>query len=238
MKTVLITGGTRGVGRAVAERFAKEGYRVAFVYRRSEKEAEELSRSLGAVAIRADLSDREQTLSAAEKAEEALGHIDVLVNNAAVSSFSLLQDLSPEEWDRTLAVNLTAPFLLSKALLPGMIRRGYGRIVNISSMWGIVGASCEVHYSAAKAGLIGMTKALAKEVGPSGVTVNAVAPGVIATDMNAALSEEALAALKEETPLGRIGTPEEVASAVFFLAGEQASFITGEILNLSGGYIV
>lgn len=238
MKTVLITGGTRGVGRAVAERFAKEGYRVAFVYRRSEKEAEELSRSLGAVAIRADLSDREQTLSAAEKAEEALGHIDVLVNNAAVSSFSLLQDLSPEEWDRTLAVNLTAPFLLSKALLPGMIRRGYGRIVNISSMWGIVGASCEVHYSAAKAGLIGMTKALAKEVGPSGVTVNAVAPGVIATDMNAALSEEALAALREETPLGRIGRPEEVASAVFFLAGEQASFITGEILNLSGGYIV
>jgi len=148
-----------------------------------------------------------------------------------------MKNKQTEEWERFLRVNLTAPFIYSRAVLPSMIRRRKGRIVNISSMWGLVGASCEVHYSAAKAGLIGFTKALAKEVGPSGITVNAIAPGVIETDMNRSLSKEDLIALKDETPLSRLGRPEEIARAALFLCSEGAGFITGEIMNISGGFI-
>ena len=237
MKTVLVTGGTRGIGRAIVERFAEAGYAVAFTYKNSGEEAARIAAATGAVAIRADSGKPEEISFAAAEAERLLGRVDVLVNNAAVSSFSLFTDISDELWAETLAVDLTAPFLYTRALIGGMIRRGYGRVIQISSMWGLVGASCEVHYSTAKAGLIGMTKALAKEVGPSGVTVNAVAPGVIATDMNAALSAQDLAALAEETPVGRIGAPEEVAAAVLFLASDEAAFITGEVLNLSGGFV-
>lgn len=238
MKSVLVTGGTRGIGRAITEKFCRAGYAVAFTYKTGKEAADALEKNLGALAIRADSEVEAEILAAVKKCEDAFGRLDILVNNAAISSFSLLTDLSTEEWNRTLAVDLTAPFLYSRAALPGMIRRGQGRIINVTSMWGIVGASCEVHYSAAKAGLIGMTKALAKEVGPSGITVNAVAPGVIETDMNRALDRETKAALADETPLCRIGRPEEVANAVFFLAGEDASFITGEVMNLSGGFIV
>ena len=237
MRSVLITGGSRGIGRAMVELFAAEGWQVAFTYLRSESEAKALAEKTGALAIRADAESESEILASVAEAEAAFGGIDCLINNAAISGFSLLTDVSTEEWNRFLRINLTAPFLYARAVLPAMIRKHEGRILNISSMWGLVGASCEVHYSATKAGLIGFTKALAKEVGPSGITVNAIAPGVIETDMNRALSEEDLSALKEETPVGRLGSPMEVARAALFLCSEEAGFITGEILNMSGGFI-
>ena len=237
MQSVLITGGSRGIGRAMVELFSSEGYRVAFTYLSSVEEAKVLAAKTGALAIRADAEREDEILAAVATAEEALGGIDCLINNAAIAGFSLVTDITTAEWERFLRVNLTAPFIFSRAVLPSMIRKQKGRIVNISSMWGLVGASCEVHYSATKAGLIGFTKALAKEVGPSGITVNAIAPGVIETDMNRALSEDDLAALREETPVSRLGRPEEVARAALFLCSEGASFITGEIMNISGGFI-
>lgn len=238
MKTVLITGGSRGIGRAMVELFSQQGYKVAFTYKNSEMLAKILAETTGAIAIRADSANEDEVISAVRIASERLGGIDCLVNNAAISSFSLFTDITLEVWNKTLAVNLTGAFLYSREVAREMIRRKSGRIINISSMWGVVGSSCEAHYSATKAGLIGLTKALAKELGPSGITVNAIAPGVIDTDMNAALSDEDIAALKEETPLMRIGKCEEVAKAALFLASEDASFITGEIMNLSGGYIM
>jgi 3-oxoacyl-[acyl-carrier protein] reductase len=237
MRNVFITGGSRGIGRAMVELFSAEGWRVAFTYLRSEAEAKALAEKTGALAIRADAESESEILASVAEAEKAFGGIDCLINNAAISGFSLLTGITTEEWDRFLRINLTAPFIYSRAVLPSMIRKQKGRILNISSMWGLVGASCEVHYSAAKAGLIGFTKALAKEVGPSGITVNAIAPGVIETDMNRALSKEDLSALKEETPVGRLGSPMEVARAALFLCSEDAGFITGEILNLSGGFV-
>ena len=238
MKTAFVTGGSRGIGREIVRALSKEGYSVAFTYKTSRTEAEALAAECGAIAVRADSANRTEIAEAARLAEERLGGIEVLVNNAAVSSFSLVTDLSDEEWDRTLAVNLTAPFLYSRAFIPGMVSRKSGRIINISSIWGIAGSSCEAHYSATKAGLIGLTKALAKELGPSGITVNAIAPGVINTDMNSSLDAESMAALREETPLMRIGEPSEIARAVLFLVGEGGSFITGEVLNISGGFVI
>lgn len=238
MKNVLITGGSRGIGRAMVELFSERGYKVAFTYKSSEEAARLLSQKTGALAIRADSEIAEEIRSAVSLAEASLGRIDILVNNAAYSSFSLLQDLSESEWNKTFAVSVTAAFLYSKAVIPGMVREKWGRIINVSSMWGLVGASCEVHYSAAKAALIGFTKALAKELGPSGITVNAVAPGLINTDMNAHLGEEALVEIAEETPVCRIGEPREVAEAVLFLSGEGAAFITGDVMNISGGFVV
>jgi 3-oxoacyl-[acyl-carrier protein] reductase len=238
MKTVLISGGSRGIGRELVRAFSSAGYNVAFTYRSSAQEAEQLASDTGALAILADNASEEDVTRAVETALNAYGRIDCLVNNAAISSFSLFTDITFEDWNNMLAVNLTGAFLYSKAVIPDMLKRKQGRIINISSMWGLVGSSCEVHYSAAKAGLIGMTKALAKELGPSGITVNAVAPGVIRTDMNAALSDEDKAVLIDETPLMRMGEPSDVADAVLFLAGEGASFITGEVLNVSGGYVI
>lgn len=238
MKTVLITGGSRGIGRAMVELFSKEGYSVAFTYKNSENEAKSLAEVTGALAIRADSASEEDVLRAVKLAEEHLGGIGCLINNAGVSSFSLFTDLTFEDWNRCISVNLNGPFLYSKAVIPGMVHRKSGSIINISSMWGIVGSSCEVHYSTTKAALIGMTKALAKELGPSGIRVNAIAPGVIATDMNRALGEEDLAALKDETPLMKIGAPMDVAKAALFLAGDGADFITGDVMNISGGYVM
>jgi 3-oxoacyl-[acyl-carrier protein] reductase len=237
MKTVLITGGSRGIGACMVELFASRGYRVAFTYKSSVGAAEELSKRCGALAVRADSSSEKDVEYAVKTVEEKLGNIEILINNAAVSSFSLFTDITLEEWNRMFAVNVTGYFLYSRATLPSMIRNKCGRIINVSSMWGIVGSSCEVHYSATKAAIIGMTKALAKEVGPSGITVNCIAPGVIDTEMNKQLSDEDLDALKEETPLMRIGTPTDVASCALFLAGDEASFITGEVLNVNGGFI-
>lgn len=236
-KCVLIVGGSRGIGSNTVRVFAREGWRVAFTYKNSEEEALKLAQECGALAIKADSAKEEDINRAVECCASNFGGIDCLVNNAAISSFSLLTDVSLEEWRRIMATDLDAPFLYSKAVLPYMISKKSGRIVNVSSMWGLVGASCEVAYSTAKAGLIGFTKALAKEVGPSGITVNAVAPGVIDTDMNSHLLESDLDALADETPLCRIGSPQEVAEAIFFLASDKASFITGEVLNISGGFI-
>lgn len=238
MKTVLITGGSRGIGKAMVELFSKNEYAVAFTYKNSEYEAKSLAEATGVLAIYADSASEGDVLSAVKIAEEQLGHIDVLINNAGVSSFSLFTDLTLDAWNSHLAVNLTGAFLYSKAVIPGMVSRKCGRIINITSMWGLVGSSCEVHYSTAKAGLIGMTKALAKELGPSGITVNAIAPGLIDTDMNKSLSAEDIDLLAEETPLMRVGLASDVANAALFLAGDSASFITGDVMNLSGGYIM
>ena len=238
MKVALITGGSRGIGRAMVELFTDAGYLVAFTYKSSHIDAERLAARTGALAIAADSADPEAVARAVNTAEGRLGPINVLINNAAVSSFSLFTDLTIDDWRASFATNVDGAFLYSKLVLPSMIRNRSGRIINISSMWGQVGSSCEVHYSATKAALIGMTKALAKEVGPSGITVNCIAPGVIDTDMNAALSEDDMSALKEETPLMRIGTPREVASAALFLAGDDAAFITGAVINVNGGLVV
>ena len=238
MKTVLITGGSRGIGRETVRIFSKNGYNVAFTYRSSRNEAECLAKETGALAIMADSSNEADVISAVSKTIDAYGKIDCLVNNAAISSFSLFTDITLDEWNNMIGVNLTGAFLYSKYVIPDMLKRKTGRIINISSMWGLVGSSCEVHYSTAKAGLIGMTKALAKELGPSGITVNAIAPGVINTDMNSALTDEDREALINDTPLMRIGEPTDIAEAILFLAGEKASFITGEVLNISGGYVI
>lgn len=238
MRTVLITGGSRGIGRAMVEAFSSEGYKVAFTYKKSEKEAKCLAESTGALAIRADSGVEAEVLSAVDTARAFLGEIDCLINNAGISSFSLFTDLTLADWENCLRVNLTGAFLYSKAVIPPMVSRKNGTIINISSMWGLVGSSCEVHYSTAKAALIGMTKALAKELGPSGIRVNAIAPGVIATDMNMTLSEEAITELTEETPLMKIGAPEDVANAALFLASDKAGFITGEVMNISGGFVI
>ena len=238
MKTVLITGGSRGIGRAMVELFSKSGYLVAFTYKNAENQAKSLAEATGAFAIKADSAIEAEVISAVKAAENRLGHIDCLINNAGASSFSLFTDLTLDDWNECLAVNLTGAFLYSKAVIPTMVSRKQGRIINISSMWGIVGSSCEVHYSTAKAGLIGMTKALAKELGPSGITVNAIAPGVIETEMNNALSDEDKSALCDETPLMRMGEAREIAQAALFLAGDGAYFITGDVMNVSGGFIM
>ena len=218
--------------------FSQQRYRVAFTYKSSKDAADLLSSETGALAIMADSANESDIRSAVSVAALVLGGIDILINNAGISSFSLLQDLSLDEWNECISVNLTSAFLYSKEVIPHMLRSHCGRIINITSMWGLVGASCEVHYSAAKAGLIGFTKALAKELGPSGITVNAIAPGVIDTEMNAHLSAEDLTELSDETPMGRIGKADEIAKAALYLASEDASFITGEVLNISGGLVI
>lgn len=238
MRTVLITGGSRGIGAAMVRLFTERGYRVAFTYNKSREAASLLSEQTGALAIRADSASESEIMNAVKKVEEKLGNIEILINNAAVSSFSLITDVSSEDWRRMFLINVDAAFLYSKYTLPSMIRNRFGRIINVSSMWGIVGSSCEVCYSTTKAALIGFTKALAKEVGPSQITVNAIAPGLIDTDMNASLSEEDKAAVADETPLMRIGAPDEIAEAAFFLASDRAGFITGDVMNVSGGFVV
>ena len=238
MKTVLITGGSRGIGSEMVRLFSKNGYNVAFTYKNSRESAEALSSMTGALAVYADNSSESDIKEAVNRVRSAYGRIDVLINNAAVSSFSLFTDITLDEWRRMFSVNVDGAFLYTREVLSDMIRHHYGRIINISSVWGIEGASCEVHYSASKAALIGLTKALAKELGPSGITVNCIAPGVIDTEMNSHLSDEDMASLVDETPLMRIGAPLDVANAALFLAGDGASFITGNIMNVSGGFTI
>ena len=239
-KTVLITGGSRGIGAACVEAFAAAGCRVVFSYLHSQEQAAALcARWEGrALAVQADVADRDQVTALFRQAEQAFGPVEVLVNNAGIAQQKLFTDITPAEWRRMLAVHLDGPFYCCQAALPAMIRAKWGRIINISSMWGKVGGSCEVHYSAAKSGLIGLTKALAQEEGPSGVTVNCIAPGVVETDMMAGFSAADKQALAEETPLCRLGRPEEVAAAAVFLAGDQAAFITGQVLGVNGGLVV
>lgn len=233
MRNVLITGASRGIGAATARAFAEHGDRVIINYNKSRKEAESLAAEIGGIAICADVSNPD----AVSKMVDEAGNIDVLINNAGVYGFHMLDAMTDDEWGRIIGVNLNSVFYCTRAVLPQMIRRKSGVIVNVSSMWGICGASCEVAYSTAKAGVIGFTKALAKEVGPSGIRVNCVAPGVIDTDMNKCLDADAKAALCEETPLGRFGTPEEIANSIVFLADEN-SFITGQVLSPNGGLVI
>ena len=235
---VLITGGSRGIGAACVRAFVAQGDRVAFLYRSQKARAEALAEEIGAIAIRADITDPDAAMAAVAQAESVLGGIDVLVNNAGIAQIKLFTDLSPLEWRTMLDTNLSGAFYVTQAAVKGMIAKKRGRVINIGSMWGKIGASCEVHYSASKAGLRGMTMALAKELGPSGITVNCIEPGVIETEMNAALDDETRMALCEETPLCRLGAPEEVAAAVCFLASEQAGFITGQVLGVDGGFAV
>ena len=236
VRTVLLSGGSRGIGAATVRAFAAAGWRVAFLYRQSEAPALALSQETGAVALRCDVRDPASVAEACAQATRALGHVDALVNNAGVAQQKLLTDVTDADWRDMLDTHLSGAFYLSRAVLGGMIRRGEGRIVNVSSIWGQVGASCEAPYSAAKAGLIGLTKALAKEVGPSGVTVNCVCPGVIETDMLAGLDEADLEALRQQTPLGRLGTPQDVAGLIVWLCGPQAGFVTGQIIGVNGGF--
>ncbi len=238
MKTVLITGGSRGIGAEMVRAFSGAGYRVAFTYLSSESAAQTLAEECSALAIRADSGNENDVANAVRTVKEKIGNIDVLINNSAVSSIMPLSMISLSEWRRVFDSSVTGAFLYSKGVLSQMLEKKRGRIINISSIWGLVGASCESHYSAAKAALIGFTKALAKELGPSGITVNAIAPGVINTEMNKALDTDILDALKEETPLGRLGEASDVARAALYLASEDAGFITGEVLNISGGFVV
>ena len=235
---ILISGGSRGIGRACVEHFSKNGNSVAFIYKSSHNDALALANACGATAICADLSDATAAKNAAEKAISTLNGIDVLINNAGISQIKLFSDVTDEDWKNMLDTNLSSAFYLTRAILPFMISQKSGRIINIGSMWGKIGASCEVHYSASKAGLRGMTLALAKEVGPSGITVNAIEPGVIATDMNSTLDESTLRELCEETPLCRIGSPQDVAALAAFLASKDASFITGQIIGVDGGFAI
>ena len=239
VRGVLISGGDRGIGAAAARAFYEAGYRVAVLYHTNAEAAAALEASLpGIIALQCDVASRAACESAFTAAEIMLGHVDVLVCNAGIAQQKLFTDITPAEWQHMLDVNLTGAFHLCQLALPGMIRRKWGRILTVSSMWGQTGGSCEVHYSAAKAGLIGMTKALAREEGPSGITVNCVAPGVIDTDMMASFTPGDKAALAEETPVGRLGNAQEVARALLFLAGEEAGYITGQVFGVNGGLVI
>lgn len=238
MRRVLVTGGSRGIGAAVVRRFSANGDAVAFLYRENERAAAAVARETGAFPVRCDVGDPDAVRAGYGAAVDKLGGApSILVNCAGVAHFGLLQDMTDEEWRRVIGVDLSGTFYLCRAALPAMIAAKEGRIVNVGSMWGRVGASCEAAYSAAKAGVRGLTLALAKEAGPSGVTVNCVEPGLIDTDMNARLSAADKKALVDETPLSRIGTPEDVAAAVFFLASPDAAFITGQCLGVDGGIV-
>ena len=233
---IIVTGGSRGIGAACVRRFREEGARVAFIYNRSEEAALELSHEVGAVAIKGSVG--QASIAGAMKiAVDSLGGVDVLVNNAGIAQFGLFDEITDGDWEKMIETNLGGVFRCTRAVVPHMIRNKRGSIVNVSSMWGEVGASCEAHYSAAKAGVIGLTKSLAKELGPSGIRVNCITPGAIRTDMNAHLSADDVRALADGTPLCRLGEPEEVANCAAFLASAQASYITGAVVPVNGGYV-
>lgn len=245
MKNVLITGGTGGIGSAIAAEFAKSGYNIAIHTHSKPEKAQNLAKELEqkydikTVAVNADVSNYNSVIEMYNKIEDKFGQIDVLVNNAGIAQQKLFTDISADEWHKMLGVNLDGVFFCCKeALKRYMIKNHSGTILNISSMWGQVGASCEVHYSAAKAGVIGLTKALAKEVGLSGVRVNCICPGVIMTDMMKGFDKDTIDSLKDETPLNKLGTPQNIAEAAVFLCSDKANFITGQIFGINGGFVI
>lgn len=242
-KTVIITGASKGIGAATAILFAEKGYNVVINYNNSVESARLLQRSLSengynVIALKANVTNRKEVDLMIKETLYRFGSIDVLINNAGISQQSLFTDISEYDWDNMMNVNLKGVFNCTQSVLPHMIEKKSGKIINMSSIWGITGGSCEVHYSATKAGIIGFTKALAKELGPSGITVNCIAPGVIDTNMNANLSVDDLNALVEQTPIGRIGTTNEIAATAFFLAEPNADFITGQVISPNGGMVI
>lgn len=243
MSIAVVTGASGGIGAEIAKRLAHDGFSVALIYNRNaekaQKTADEITLSGGsAKTYKCDVRDSSEITSAIEAIECDFGEISVLVNNAGISEQKLLTDITDSDWENMISTNLSGAFYFCRAVLPYFIHRKSGRIINISSMWGETGGSCEVHYSAAKAGLIGLTKALAKEVAPSGITVNAVSPGVINTEMVTKLGKDTVDMLREEIPVMRLGTPEDVANAVSFLADDRASYITGQIISVNGGIVI
>jgi len=242
-KAVLITGASRGIGAATAHRFAEAGYDVAVNFLNAEYAAWSLVKELkdggcNAIAVRADVSNAAQVRNMVDNVLDEFCQLDTLVCNARIAKTGLISHLTNEEWHRIFSVNVDGVIDCCRAVLPHFVHKKAGHIVTVSSIWGLTGASCEVAYSATKAAVIGFTKALAKELGPSGITVNCVAPGVVDTEMNAHLKQEELDALREETPLGKLGTPTDVAEAIFFLSSQGARFITGQVLSPNGGLFV
>ncbi len=243
MKAALITGASRGIGAAAAELIAGAGYAVAINYRENETAAKEVAEKITdfggtAITVRGDISSPEEVSRIFEKIKDEFGGLELLVNNAGISYIGLLQDMTDSDIERLIKTDLMGAILCSREAAKLMIAKKRGSIINIASMWGEVGASCEAVYSACKAGIIGFTKALAKELGPSGIRVNCVSPGVIRTDMNSGLNRETLRELTEDTPLLRLGEPEDVAKAIAFLASDESDFITGQVLPVNGGITV
>ncbi len=241
--TALITGASRGIGKATAQLFGSRGYHVLLNYNHSEEAALALlenlqKKGISAAVFRADVAKKNQVQAMADFCAEKFGGIDILINNAAIAASKLFIDITEAEWDEMMNVNLKGVFNCSQAALKFMIPQKKGKIINIASIWGLVGGSCEVHYSAAKAGVIGLTKALAKELGPSNIQVNCIAPGVIQTEMLNSFREEDLAELRSATPLQRLGKPGDIAAAAYFLASEEADFITGQVLSPNGGFVI
>lgn len=235
---ILITGGSRGIGRACVEYFSSLGHQTAFIYKQSHESAKELTDKTNAIAICADISDSHSASAAVYAAYHKLGGIDVLINNAGISQIKLFSDITDEDWQTMINTNLSSAFYITREVSKIMVAQKSGRIINIGSMWGKTGASCEVHYSATKAALRGMTMSLAKELGPSGITVNCIEPGVIATEMNASLSEDTISELIDSTPLMRLGSPWEVAALAEFLSSDRAEFITGQVIGVDGGFAI
>ncbi len=243
MKTVLITGASRGIGRATARKFAKMGYNVAINYNNSKAEAEELCAEIrenggSAQIFQADVSKKTEAESMIVEINSVFGDIDVLVNNAGIApKQGLFTDMSDDVIRKVFDVNVFGTMECSRAVVPQMVKNKSGRIINVSSIWGVCGGSCEVLYSSTKAAIIGFTKALAKELAPSGINVNCVAPGFVETDMNQHLTDEEKSAFCEDVPLGRIAKPEEIADVIFFLASDESGYITGQTIVADGGYI-
>lgn len=234
MKKALITGGTGGIGQAICRKLSADGYYVMINYIHSEEKAKKLAQEISGEPIKFDVSNIEEV----EKVSERIGKIDLLVNNAGISEIDLFTGISREKSTQIMGINLGGTLNCSRIFLPAMIREKHGCIINISSMWGEVGASCEVDYSTTKAGIIGFTKALAKEVAPSGIRVNCVSPGFIMTEMNSRFTNEELNDIKEEIPLGFFGKPEHVANCVSFLASDMAEYITGQVISVNGGMVI